>query len=206
MLPFRKTAIEKHAFPRAGVGIPAHGAPGLAAHARRVTTMTPKISTRNPLRLFAALLAGCLLLGALPAATALEVDDEDLEAPTIEGSCHAKSFRNGEGDITVNGNTYSASGGWTNGCGGNGCDDSVAGTIYSASGRAIAGFSVTENRSGGSCIVRCQIGSDAYYLNGHVSPSSDQVSFSCNGWFSGWLDWGVPTLTVIIGHSEPVGP
>lgn len=172
--------------------------------------MTPRVSHKNPLRTVGALLAGCLLLlSALPYASAVEVSHDDADLPTDKGACERKTYV-GSGSIDWRHYDWVVKGGWTNGCGGNACDDEAHGTVYNDNGAAGTTFYITEYREDGKCRVQCGIADDPpQFRDGYVSPKNDghpYVDFECWGVFIGHMGDGRETLNAVIVHVAHGGP
>lgn len=129
---------------------------------------------------------GLCLLTALP--SPLAAAQVETVAPDVELGCRHREY--GPGGGYVNGR-HPAYGNWEDGCGGNGCDDTVYGSLWFG-GRSHT-FVVREGYRVNSrdCVVRCLIDAEGYQgrrdFLGNVFPRADRVSFECFGWFSGTL-------------------
>lgn len=176
--------------------------------------------TRAWLRSLSILFVGALCLGLAPQAFAAEVSDDDLDSlldPAEKGSsCKPQNYGGGSGTMSFGGNEYYIYGGWTNGCKGAGCDDSMSASAYTTRGAYVGGVVIREHwvtQWDGSrwCYTDCYVFGYHEDVPGHVNPSyshgTGYVDFECYRFASGGMCGGSKTVedfAVYIQHSGPV--
>lgn len=188
--------------------------------------MTSPASPHNPLRVLAALLTGTLFLTGLPLAAAAElsgedatfllpaedadlpVSEDDADLLTEKGSCKVKEYKGGSGSLSYRDDWWNIRGGWTNGCGGAGCDDVVYGVVTDSRGNSVTGFWAREFVGWVSgtrvCYTECSIFGRTEVHPGHVRPymsgSTAYVDFECWSVFYGSMCGGRPAVLIAGEH------